>query len=183
MACLGLESLEVAEARLWIGLGGVAWAWLGADGLEMVVPEPEGFQKRAMHAQSANAMIAGPNRGVLLCQGPHYCVELLLHCVGFVPARTFAHRGSWTPAVELRDDALTRLLRPGIAVAIGAPSCHPPQPSTQGSMTGNTATEDALELLFVCVWEEQLATVSRPISKPLLRFRPRDAGVQNTYSP
>jgi hypothetical protein len=100
-----------------------------------------------MHAQSANAMIAGPNRGVLLCRGPHYCVELLLHCVGFVPARTFAHRGSWTPAVELRDDALTRLLRPGIAVAIGAPSCHPPkQPSTQGSMirtldliTGNTA--------------------------------------------
>ena len=103
-----------------------------------------------MHAQLANAMIAGPNRGDLLCQGPHYCVELLLHCVGFVPARTFAHRGSWTPAVELRDDALTRLLRPGIAVAIGAPSCHPPkQPSTQGSMTrtldlitGNTATEE-----------------------------------------
>lgn len=148
----------------------MAWAWLGADGLEMVVPEPEGpsgFQKRAMHAQLANAMIAGPNRGGLLCQGPHYCVELLLHCVGFVPARTFAHRGSWTPAVELRDDALTRLLRPGIAVAIGAPSCHPPQPSTQGSMTrtldlitGNTATEEALGLLFVCVWEEQLATVS-----------------------
>lgn len=116
-----------------------------------------------MHAQLANAMIAGPNRGDLLCQGPHYCVELLLHCVGFVPARTFAHRGSWTPAVELRDDALTRLLRPGIAVAIGAPSCHPPQPSTQGSMTrtldlitGNTATEEALGLLFVCVWEEHL---------------------------
>ena len=67
----------------------------------------------------------------------------------------------------------------------------PKQPSTQGSMTrtldlitrGNTATEEALGLSFVCVWEEQLATVSRPISKPLLRFRPRDAGVQNTYSP
>lgn len=127
-----------------------------------------------MHAQLANAMIAGPNRGGLLCQGPHYCVELLLHCVGFVPARTFAHRGSWTPAVELRDDALTRLLRPGIAVAIGAPSCHPPkQPSTQGSMTrtldlitGNTATEEALGLSFACLWEEQQGAGSN-----LQRFR------------
>jgi len=27
-------------------------------------------------------------------------------------------------------------------------------------ITGNTATEEALGLLFVCVWEEQLATVS-----------------------
>lgn len=113
-----------------------------------------------MHAQLAIAMIAGPNGGGLLCQGPLYCVELLLHCVGFVPARTFAHRGSWTPAVELRDDALTRLLRPGIAVAFDAPSCHPPkQPSTQGSMTrtldlitGNSATRgSARALVRVCV--------------------------------
>ena len=98
-----------------------------------------------MHAQSANAMIAGPNRGGLLSQGRHYCVELLLHCVGFVPVRTFAHRDSWTPAVELRDDALTRWLRPGNAVAIGAPSCHPRSNQAHRArwldlMTGNTST-------------------------------------------
>lgn len=100
-----------------------------------------------MHAQLAIAMIAGPNGGGLLCQGPLYCVELLLHCVGFVPARTFAHRGSWTPAVQLRDDALTRLLRPGIAVAFDAPSCQsPPEATKHTGLDDSNARSDYREL-------------------------------------